>query len=97
MGVSTGDSGATGTACDFRTFLLGLASNALLHLGAMPDPDTNKPDANLPLARQTIDILAMLREKTAGNLSADEDQLFENLLYDLRLRFVQASRGTQDA
>lgn len=82
---------------DFRTFLLSLASTALLHLGAMPDPDTNTPQTNLPLARQTIDLLSILREKTAGNLTPDEDQLFENLLYDLRLRFVQQSRGTGEA
>lgn len=82
------------SAIDFRTFLLSLASTALLHLGAMPDPDTNTPQPNLPLARQTIDLLNMLRDKTAGNLTPDEDQLFENLLYDLRLRYVQQSRGS---
>ena len=93
MAPPTDESGSI----DFRTFLLSLASTALLHLGAMPDPDTNTPQPNLPMARQTIDLLSLLREKTRGNLTADEDQLFENLLYDLRLRYVQQSHGSSES
>jgi hypothetical protein len=77
---------------DFATFVLSMASSALLHLGQMPDPDTQKTTANLPLAKQSIDILAMLQGKTRGNLSRDEEQLLENLLYDLRLKYVEAAK-----
>ena len=82
------------TSVELRTFLLSLASNAMLHLGAIPDPETNKPNVNLPLARHTIDILTMLRSKMAGNLSSEEEELFENLLYDLRLRFIEKSQAS---
>ena len=77
---------------DFATFVLSMASSALVHLGQMPDPETQKNTANLPMAKQTIDILAMLQGKTRGNLSRDEEQLLENLLYDLRLKFVEAAK-----
>ena len=77
---------------DFATFVLSMASSALLHLGQMADPETQKKTANLPMAKQTIDILAMLQGKTRGNLSRDEEQLLENLLYDLRLKFVEAAK-----
>lgn len=77
----------------FETFALSLASSAMLHLGAMPDPETNEPRQNLPLAKQTIDILSMLEEKTRGNLTPHEDKLLGTLLYDLRLRYVQGCKG----
>jgi hypothetical protein len=77
---------------DFATFVLSMASSAFLHLGQMPHPDTQKTEPNLPLAKQTIDILGMLQGKTRGNLSRDEEQLLENLLYDLRLRYVEAAK-----
>jgi uncharacterized protein DUF1844 len=77
---------------DFATFVLSMASSAFLHLGEMPDPDTQQKQPNLPLAKQTIDILGMLQGKTRGNLSRDEEQLLENLLYDLRLRYVEAAK-----
>ena len=82
------------TSVELRTFLLSLASNAMLHLGAIPDPETNEPNVNLPLARHTIDILTMLNSKMAGNLSSEEEELFENLLYDLRLRFIEKSQAS---
>jgi hypothetical protein len=77
---------------DFATFVLSLTTSALFHLGEMPRPDTNTTEKNLPLAKQTIDIIAMLKDKTTGNLGADETQLVDNLLYDLRLKYVQATR-----
>lgn len=76
----------------FSTFLLGLASTALIHLGQSPHPEGGAPAKNLVLARQSLDLLAMLREKTEGNLSAEEDRLFQDLLADLRFRFVEASK-----
>ena len=79
---------------DFYTFIVSLGSSALVHLGDAPHPETRKAaEPNLPLAQQTIDVLAMLREKTKGNLTGDEEQLFDHLLRDLRLRYVEKSAG----
>jgi hypothetical protein len=77
---------------DFATFVLSLGSSALLHLGEGPDEDGAKPEKNLPLAKQTIDLLAMIQEKTRGNLEAAEEQLLSSLLYDLRIRYVDAQK-----
>ena len=77
---------------DFGTFVISLSTSALYHLGAIPDPDTKQAVTNLPLAQQTIDILGMLRDKTRGNLTPDEVRLLDGLLYDLRIRFVEARR-----
>lgn len=76
---------------DFTTFILGMGTSALFHLGA-PLPSGERGDMNLPLAHNAIDTLAMLQLKTKGNLTVDEAQLLDTLLYDLRLRFVQAKR-----
>lgn len=80
---------------DFTTFLVSLGSSAFVHLGDAPHPETGKPEVNLPLAHQTIDLLALLREKTRGNCTPEEDQVFETLLTDLRLRYVEktAAKG----
>jgi len=77
---------------DFGTFLLSLASSALLHLGEIEHPELGKTEKNLPLARHTIEVIGMLGEKTRGNLTPDEQKLIEGLLYDLRLRFVAAAK-----
>lgn len=78
---------------DFYTFVLSLGSSAFVHLGDAPHPETGEPvTPNLPLAKQTIDVLAMLAEKTKGNLTAEEERFMENLLTDLRFRFVQKSK-----
>ena len=79
-------------AVDFHTFVLSLGSSALLHLGELEHPDVGAPQIDLPLAKHTIDILAMLEQKTKGNLTAAEAKLIESLLYDLRLRFVELSK-----
>jgi len=78
---------------DFHTFVLSLGSSALLHLGELEHPDAGGPRKDLPLAKHTIDILAMLEAKTKGNLTPAEEKLMESLLYDLRLRYVEASKG----
>jgi hypothetical protein len=77
-------------AMDFHTFVLSLGSSALMHLGELEAPGPGGPQKDLPMAKHTIDILAMLQDKTRGNLTADEEKLLESLLYDLRLRFVEA-------
>jgi hypothetical protein len=80
---------------DFSTFILSLSTSALYHLGFVADPETGKPaESNLALARQTIDTLEVLQEKTQGNLEEDERKLLENLLYELRMRFVESSRSS---
>ncbi len=74
---------------NFPTFIASLNASALLHLGAIEDPTTGKKEKNLPMAKQTIDILSMLEEKTAGNLTKDEANLIKNILYDLRIMYVK--------
>jgi hypothetical protein len=80
---------------DFSTFVLSLGTSALYHLGALPHPETGqKLEApELALARQTIDTLEMLEDKTRGNLEQAERELLESLLYELRMRFVEAGKG----
>lgn len=75
---------------NFSTFIFSLSSSTLIHLGLVPDPATGKHTVDLPLAKQTIDILNMLKEKTRGNLTHDESKLMENLVYDLKMRYVEA-------
>jgi len=77
---------------DFYTFVLSLGSSAFVHLGDAPHPETGEAvPANLAMAKQAIDILDMLREKTRGNLTPEEEKFMENLLTDLRLRYVERS------
>uniref|UniRef100_A0A7V4JPU9 DUF1844 domain-containing protein n=1 Tax=Thermodesulfobacterium geofontis TaxID=1295609 RepID=A0A7V4JPU9_9BACT len=73
----------------FSTFVLSLNTAALVHLGEIPDPITNKKQVNLTLAKQTIDTLEMLREKTKGNLSLDEEKLLQSIIYELKLKFLK--------
>jgi hypothetical protein len=73
---------------DFATFILSLSTSALVYLGEVPEPESGTERLELPLARQSIDLLGMLQEKTRGNLDPDEEQLLENLLYDLRMKYV---------
>ncbi|HUR32273.1 MAG TPA: DUF1844 domain-containing protein [Vicinamibacterales bacterium] len=76
----------------FTQFVISLASSAAIHFGDMPDPaGTTVPEPNLEGARQMIEILGLLEEKTKGNLTAEERQVLEQVLYELRLRFVQVS------
>jgi len=77
---------------DFHTFILSLGSSALFHMGELEGPEGEPGQIDLPLAKHTIDVIAMLEEKTKGNLSAPEANLVESLLYDLRLRFVEKSK-----
>jgi hypothetical protein len=80
-------------AVDFHTFVLSLGSSALLHLGEIEHPDVGATQKDLPLAKHTIDILVMLEQKTKGNLTPAEEKLIQSLLYDLRLRYVEAQGG----
>jgi len=80
---------------DFYTFCLSLGSSAFVHLGDAPHPESRQPATDLLLAKQTIDILAMLQEKTKGNLTAEEERFLDNLLVDLKLRYVTKTSGKQ--
>ena len=81
-------------ALDFNARLLSLGSSAIVHLGEAPDPTTGEKRASpeLPMAQQSIDLLAMLQEKTRGNLTAEEARFLENMLFDLRMLYVQVSQ-----
>jgi hypothetical protein len=79
---------------DFNAFVLSLGSSALINLGEAPDPVTGKTqDPDLALAQESIDLLALLEEKTKGNLSSDESRFLQTMLYDLRMRFIAAKRN----
>jgi uncharacterized protein DUF1844 len=83
---------------DFYTFLLSLGSSAFIHLGDAPHPDGGGESlVNLVLAKQTIDILGMLEQKTKGNLTPEEERFLETLLVDLRLRYVQKTTSPRSA
>ena len=78
----------------FATLVLSLTSSALVHLGVAPEPGAPAPSpVDLPLARQTIDILEILKAKTRGNLDEPEAQLLEQVLHDLHMRYLAAKRG----
>jgi Domain of unknown function (DUF1844) len=75
----------------FTAFVLSLASTAAVHFGDLPDPVSGKPlEPNLDGASQMIEILGLLDQKTRGNLTAEERQVLEQVLYELRMRFVEA-------
>jgi hypothetical protein len=77
---------------DFGTFVVSLGSSALLHLGEVEHPQSGQRHKDLAMAKHTIDLLSMLQAKTKGNLTEQEDQLLEGLLFELRLSFVEASK-----
>lgn len=76
---------------DFSTFILSIIGSAHIHLGDAPSPE-GQSEQNLALARQDIDLLGVLQEKTKGNLTGEEERLIDHALYDLRLRYVEVSK-----
>lgn len=76
---------------EFETLVMGIATSALLNLGVIPDPDTQRTSVNLPLAKHSIDMLVMLRDKTRGNLTAGEEALLTRLIADAQQRYVALS------
>jgi hypothetical protein len=81
-------------ALSFTDFVISLASSAAIHFGDLPDPESGRQhEPNLEGASQMIEILALLEEKTRGNLTAQERSMLDQVLYELRLRFVDASTG----
>jgi hypothetical protein len=77
----------------FSSFVLSLSSSILLHLGEIADPQSGEKKKDLALAKQTIDIITLLKDKTKGNLTEEEQKLLEYILYDMRMRFVKATQG----
>ncbi|HQG32301.1 MAG TPA: DUF1844 domain-containing protein [Deltaproteobacteria bacterium] len=78
---------------DFSTLIMSFASAAMISIGNVPDPVTGQISKNLPLAQQNIAIISLLREKTKGNLSQEEESLIDNILYELRLSYIEAKKG----
>jgi hypothetical protein len=79
---------------DFGMFVISLTHSAWVHLGDAPNPADGQREANLSMARQTIDLLALLQDKTRGNLTGDEERILLQALYDLRMRYVEVSKST---
>ena len=77
---------------NFPTFVISLSTQALAHLGEIPDPVAGAIQVDLGAARQLIDILGMLKDKTAGNLDGDEATLLEHALFDLRMKYVERAQ-----
>lgn len=77
---------------DFSTFLMSIASAAMMGLGLAPRPDTGKQEVDLDMARQNIDLLGLIQEKTKNNLSADEERLLTRLLSECRTKYVEVSK-----
>ncbi len=78
---------------DFASFVLSLATAVQASLGAIPNPQTDLQAQNLPAAKQMIDIINMLKEKTKGNLSNEEQALIDSVLYNLRMHYIRALEG----
>jgi len=76
-------------AINFSTFIMSLNASALVSFGVLEDPVTRRKHANLPVGKQTIDILVMLKEKTRGNLSSDELKMLDSIIYELRMTYVK--------
>ncbi len=77
---------------NFSTFILSLSTSVLVNLGELPDPISNEKRVDLTLAKHSIDVLEMLKEKTKGNLTEEEDRLITNILYDLMIKYVDAAK-----
>lgn len=77
---------------NFSSFILSLATSALIHLGQEANPATGERSVELPAARQVIDLITLLEEKTKGNLTPDEENLLRQILFTLRLKFVEVEK-----
>ncbi|MEW6055859.1 MAG: DUF1844 domain-containing protein [Bdellovibrionota bacterium] len=83
------------TRIDFTTFVLSVSSAAFMGLGLTPHPESDKTEIDLELARQNIDLLELIKEKTKNNLTTDEDRLLTSLLFETRMRFVEVQGQTK--
>lgn len=92
VSASSGAEGPELTPMDFSLFVLSLNTSALMQMGQSAVEGDDTATVNLPLARQSIDILAMLEGKTNGNLTGKEEQLLHQVLFDLRMRFAKLAQ-----
>jgi len=76
----------------FATFMVGLSTQALMHLGEIRDPQEQHEGVNLVAAQQLIDIVGMLKEKARGNLDRNEESLIDAILFELRMKYVERSQ-----
>jgi hypothetical protein len=80
---------------DFATLIMSFASASMISMGIVPDPATGTIQKNLVIAQQNIDVISLLKEKTRGNLSQEEERLIEQILYELRMHYVEALKDKQ--
>ncbi|MGO9061939.1 MAG: DUF1844 domain-containing protein [Candidatus Binataceae bacterium] len=90
--AGAGPSQALPAEISFVGFVVSLSTQALMHLGEIPDPMTNQPERDLQAAQHIIDILGMLQEKTRSNLDQEEESLLRSILFDLRMKYVETAR-----
>ncbi len=76
---------------DFMSFIMSLSTSALIYLGEVPDPVDNEKKKIIPMAKQMIDLISLLSDKTKGNLTADEEKYMENILFELKMVFIKAT------
>jgi hypothetical protein len=81
------------SSIDFPTFVLSVASAAMMGLGLAPRPDSGKQEVDFEMARQNIDLLEMIQKKTVNNLSPEELKLLERVLYEVRTKFLEVSKA----
>ncbi len=90
-----GDAGQSRQGMDFSSFLLSLATTALVHLGEVSDPAGGRGRTNLDAAKQMVEILSMLQEKTEGNRNPEENRLLDDILYELRMKILTKTKAIQ--
>jgi len=90
---STGAHASSLPALDFSTFILSLSSSVLINLGILENPITKKSEKDIAAAKQTIDLIALFKEKTSGNLTEEESKLIEDLLTELQLQYCRSQEG----
>ena len=91
--VPINDQSNSSPKMDFPTLILSLTSTAIFQMGLAPNPATNKTEKNIVAAKQTIDILEILQEKTKGNLDAEESKLLNHCVHDLKMNYLKASQN----
>lgn len=90
LGADRAATGEQSPEISFSAFVISLSTQALMHLGEMENPLSGKVETDMPVAKQLIDIIGVLREKTRGNLDSGEEKLMDDVLFDLRMRYVEA-------
>lgn len=96
-GAPAGTPGAPGDQIGFTDLVQVLASQALMYMGAVPDPQTGKAVVSPPMAKAHIDLLGVVEEKTKGNLTEDETSMVQGILYELRMQYVELGKAIEQA